>query len=89
MTPAISSLSLRPMPCTSRSRVAAKTGVPITRWPRRLGGRGPANTAGARSSVRTVAPGAFGTTSEAGDGAGGPSATRTTNLDPAGRIDHP
>src|SRR5208283_307772 len=46
MIPSISSLTLQPMPPTSRSRVAARSGVPTTKWPRRRG-RGPSNTAGA------------------------------------------
>ena len=87
MTPSISSLSLSPMPWTSRSRVSPMAGVPITRWPRRRGGRGPANTAGARSSTRTVAPGALGTTGAGGGrcrcGFGHPD----DKLDAAGRVD--
>ena len=70
---------LEPEPSTSRSRVAPMSGVPMTRWPRRRGGRGPPNTAGARSSTRTVAPGALGTTGAAGDLRVAASATRTTN----------
>jgi len=59
MTPSISSLRIKAYTLHEPGPVvSAEAGVPITRWPRRLGGRGPAKRGG-RSSARTVAPGAF------------------------------
>ena len=78
MMPSSASLTLHPIPLTNRSRVAARSGVPITRWPKRRGGRGPSNTAGARSFNRTWDPGVLGVTSWVERGAAA-AAARTVN----------